>query len=327
MALPLEGISVLDLSQGEFGPYCAMMLADMGADVIKVEKPDIGEGWRYGGVNAVAPGLSNMFLAINRGKRSLALDIRTDEGREVMHRLVREADVVLHNMRPGVMERLGYGYAELSALNPRIVLCSESAYGETGPRTRAGQDLLTQAFSGIIALQGHEDGPPRRSAPPLPMASAPSRRRGESWSPSSSASARVWGGNHHQPLRCPPCAVTHGLLRLPHVRKALQGRPRLVPADALRPVAGGTGRSSSTSRVMSPGRRSVASPASRSSRTTLASPPTSTASSTGANSKPSLTLPSRAGRPPSGKQPSRPRDCAATPSTATPILRRTLRQP
>ncbi|MCC6382311.1 MAG: CoA transferase [Dehalococcoidia bacterium] len=168
MTLPLEGISVLDFSQGEFGPYCAMMLADMGADVIKVERPDIGEGWRFGGINSVSPGLSNMFLAINRGKRSLALDITTDEGREIVYRLAREADVVLHNMRPGVMERLGYGYAKLAELNPRIVVCSESAYGETGPHAqRAGQDLLTQAFSGIVALQGYEDGPPRAVGTPI----------------------------------------------------------------------------------------------------------------------------------------------------------------
>ena len=168
MALPLEGISVLDFSQGEFGPYCAMMLADMGADVIKIERPDIGEGWRYGGLNSVAPGLSNMFLAINRGKRSLAIDIREPEGRDAVYRLVREADVVLHNMRPGVMERLGFGYAKLSELNPAIVMCSESAYGETGPHAqRGGQDLLTQAFSGIIALQGYEDAPPRAVGTPI----------------------------------------------------------------------------------------------------------------------------------------------------------------
>jgi crotonobetainyl-CoA:carnitine CoA-transferase CaiB-like acyl-CoA transferase len=168
MALPLEGISVLDFSQGEFGPYCAMMLADMGADVIKVERPDIGEGWRFGGLNSIATGLSNMFVAINRGKRSLAIDITTDEGRDVIYRLVRETDVVLHNMRPGVMDRLGYGYAKLSELNPRLIMCSESAYGETGPHAqRAGQDLLTQAFSGIIALQGHEGEPPRAVGTPI----------------------------------------------------------------------------------------------------------------------------------------------------------------
>jgi crotonobetainyl-CoA:carnitine CoA-transferase CaiB-like acyl-CoA transferase len=167
-ALPIEGISVLDFSQGEFGPYCAMMLADMGADVIKIERPDVGEGWRFGGLNSIAPGLSNMFAAINRGKRSLAIDITTEEGRGVVHRLVREADVVLHNMRPGVMERLGFGYEQLSALNPRIIMCSESAYGETGPHAqRAGQDLLTQAFAGTIALQGYEDGPPRAVGTPI----------------------------------------------------------------------------------------------------------------------------------------------------------------
>jgi crotonobetainyl-CoA:carnitine CoA-transferase CaiB-like acyl-CoA transferase len=168
MSMPLEGVSVLDFSQGEFGPYCAMMLADMGADVIKIERPDIGEGWRYGGINGLGPGLANMFLAINRGKRSLAIDIRTPEGQDIVYRLVREADVVLHNMRPGVMERLGYGYEKLSELNPRLIMCSESAYGETGPHAqRAGQDLLTQAYSGIVALQGHEDGPPQAVGTPI----------------------------------------------------------------------------------------------------------------------------------------------------------------
>ncbi|MCC7363179.1 MAG: CoA transferase [Dehalococcoidia bacterium] len=166
--LPLDGITVLDFSQGEFGPYCAMMLADMGADVIKIERPDIGEGWRFGGINSIAAGVSNMFAAINRGKRSLAVDITSDEGRDVVYRLVREADVVLHNMRPGVMERIGFGYEQLSELNPRIVMCSESAYGETGPHAqRAGQDLLTQAFSGIIALQGYEGDAPRAVGTPI----------------------------------------------------------------------------------------------------------------------------------------------------------------
>lgn len=167
-ALPLEGITVLDFSQGEFGPYCAMMLGDMGADVIKIERPDIGEGWRFSGLNSIAPGLSTMFAGINRSKRSLALDIRTEEGREVVYRLVREADVVLHNMRPGVMDRLGLGYEKLSSLNPRIIMCSESAYGETGPHAhRAGQDLLAQAFAGIISLQGYEGGPPQAVGTPI----------------------------------------------------------------------------------------------------------------------------------------------------------------
>ena len=168
MTAPLDGILVLDLSLGLFGPYCGMMLADMGAEVIKIERADVGEGMRYAYLSHIEPGMGVSWAGVNRGKKSLALDIRAPAGREVFLKLVRNADVVLQNFRPGVMERLGYGYAELSKINPRLIMASLSGYGQTGPHSqRAGQDLLTQAYAGIIALQGYQDGEPVSVGTPI----------------------------------------------------------------------------------------------------------------------------------------------------------------
>ena len=164
---PLSGMVVLDLTQILAGPMCTMVLADMGADVIKVEKPQGGDDNRR-----MAPPFikdwSAGFLAVNRNKRSLALDLRSDAGRGVFRRLVAGADVVAENFRPGVMERLGLGYEELAGINPRLVYCAISGFGGTGPaRNRGGFDLVAQGVSGLMSVTGHPDSPPAKVGVPV----------------------------------------------------------------------------------------------------------------------------------------------------------------
>ena len=150
MAAPLQGITVVDLTSYIAGSYGAMMLADMGARVVKVEAIE-GDPFRE------LPG----FYGWNRGKRSIAVNLKAPDGRAIVHRLAEGADVVMENMRPGVVERLGVDYATLHALNPRIVYCSVTAFGSDGPyRDRPGFDPLIQAMSGVMTLQGF-GGPPQ----------------------------------------------------------------------------------------------------------------------------------------------------------------------
>jgi crotonobetainyl-CoA:carnitine CoA-transferase CaiB-like acyl-CoA transferase len=159
---PLDGIRVIDLSQMWAGPGTAMYLADHGADVIKVE-PVQGDGGRTTFTQPpVGGGESRAFLALNRNKRGLALDIRDPRGREILLALVRRADVLIHNFRPGVAERLGYDYPTLRAVNPRLVYAWITAYGAEGPHAgRPGYDLLFQALSGILARRRQPDGSPQ----------------------------------------------------------------------------------------------------------------------------------------------------------------------
>jgi crotonobetainyl-CoA:carnitine CoA-transferase CaiB-like acyl-CoA transferase len=150
MTAPLAGVTVVDLTSYIAGSYGAMMLADLGADVIKVESLE-GDSFRE------LPG----FYGWNRGKRSIALNLKDPDGRAVVHRLAERADVVMENMRPGVVERLGVDYATLRALNPRVIYCSVTAFGSDGPyRDRPGFDPLIQAMSGVMTLQGF-GGPPQ----------------------------------------------------------------------------------------------------------------------------------------------------------------------
>ncbi len=159
----LQGIRILDFSHLLQGPFATQLLADMGADVIKIERPGAGDLFRsltfrnrwLGGSE------SPNFLAWNRNKRSLALDLKAPAAREIVIELARGADVVVQNFRPGVMRRLGYGYDDFRAVNPRIVYCSGSGYGEDGPyATRPGQDMLIQGLAGLMAATGRGDGPP-----------------------------------------------------------------------------------------------------------------------------------------------------------------------
>jgi len=151
---------VLDLSRLLPGPYLTMVLADMGADVVKVEDPKLGDYLR-----AFPPGkggMSGRFLAINRGKRSLALDLKLPAARDAFLQMVEKTDVVVESFRPGVMDKLGIGYAALAARNPKIVVCSISGFGQTGPYVeRAGHDLNYIALAGVLAMTGPKDGAPQ----------------------------------------------------------------------------------------------------------------------------------------------------------------------
>ena len=170
--LPLFGMVVLDLSQILAGPVCGMMLADMGADVIKVEKPDGGDDNRRAGPPFIG-GQGAGFMAANRNKRSLALNLRDEAGRQVFERLLERADVVVENFRPGVMERLGIGYERLSKLKPSLIYCSISGHGGTGPyKDRGGFDLIAQGMSGLMSITGVPDGVPVKVGVPITDISA-----------------------------------------------------------------------------------------------------------------------------------------------------------
>ena len=163
-----DGVRVLDLSRMLAGPYGSMLLADLGAQVIKIEEPDGGDPMRVMGPPFLPDGESAYFLAINRNKKSLALDLTKPEGRDVFLDLAREADVVWENFRPGVMERLGLAYAALAAVNPRLVMCSISAYGQDGPyRDWPAFDLALQAMGGAMSVTGEDGGPPVRMGLPM----------------------------------------------------------------------------------------------------------------------------------------------------------------
>ncbi len=162
-ALPLAGVRVLDLTRNVAGPYAAMILGELGAEVVKVERPRRGDDTREWGPPFWGPE-SSIFLALNRNKRSIALDLGRREARPVLERLVERSDVLLESFRPGGLERLGYGYAWASARNPGLVYCSITPYGDRGPlRERPGYDPLMQAFAGIMSVTGEADGPPVRA--------------------------------------------------------------------------------------------------------------------------------------------------------------------
>ena len=164
----LEGVRVLDLSRLLPGGFCSLLLADFGADVIKVEDTGMGDyvRWappRYEGAEPSAG--SALFLALNRGKRSIRVDLKSPEGREVLLRLARGADVLLESFRPGVMDRLGVGYETLREVNPRLVYCAITGYGQDGPLAgRAGHDMNYLARVGLLGLTGEADGPPVQAA-------------------------------------------------------------------------------------------------------------------------------------------------------------------
>jgi crotonobetainyl-CoA:carnitine CoA-transferase CaiB-like acyl-CoA transferase len=161
----LEGLTVLDLSSHLSGPYCAMLLADHGADVIKIERPGRGDEAR-----AMPPfiaGEGAPFMTWNRNKRSVTLDLKSEAGSDALRKLARRADILIENFRPGTLDRLGLGWSELSTLNPRLIYGAISGFGQTGPwRDRGGFDLVTQGMSGLMSVCGPADGPPHR----LPIA-------------------------------------------------------------------------------------------------------------------------------------------------------------
>jgi crotonobetainyl-CoA:carnitine CoA-transferase CaiB-like acyl-CoA transferase len=152
----MAGVRVLDLSIALTGPYAAALLADQGADVIKVERPGIGDIARWVGV--MVNGMSSLYLVCNRGKRGIAVDLHTDEGADIVRRLAATSDVVLQNFRPGVMEKVGLGYDDVRALNPEIVYCSLSGFGADGPyRDKSAYDTVIQAYAGLASNQADPD--------------------------------------------------------------------------------------------------------------------------------------------------------------------------
>src|SRR5262245_33583132 len=155
------GVRMLDLSRLLPGPYCSLLFADLGADVIKVEEPGLGDYARATPPLWGESGLGAYFLLLNRNKRSVALNLKTEGGKEVFRRLARTADVVLESFRPGVMDRLGLGWAALSELNPRLVYCAITGYGQDGPyRDLVGHDINYMGYAGALSVTGARHGPP-----------------------------------------------------------------------------------------------------------------------------------------------------------------------
>ena len=159
----LEGVKVLSFTHYLQGPSAAQTLADLGADVIKVESPKGAYERSWSGCNTYPGGISMFFLLANRNQTSVAIDLKRPEGREMILKLVREYDVVIENFRAGVMEKLGLGYEDMKKANPKIIYCSCSGYGSSGPYVKKpGQDLLIQSMSGLAALTGSD---PERPSP------------------------------------------------------------------------------------------------------------------------------------------------------------------
>jgi len=159
---PLDDMFVVDLSRILSGPVCTMMLADMGAQVIKVEPPPWGDDSRQWGPPFVG-GISTYFHSINRNKKSLGLNLQTEAGRQILWKLIDRADILIENFKPGVLDRLGFGFEAVSKRRPEIVYCSISGFGQTGPyRSRPGYDVVAQGESGLMDLTGFPDGPPAK---------------------------------------------------------------------------------------------------------------------------------------------------------------------
>ncbi|MDW7668003.1 MAG: CoA transferase [Bacillota bacterium] len=164
MNLPLENIKIIDLSRVLAGPYCTMVLADLGAEVLKVEMPGKGDDSR-----AFGPYVNNesaYFMSLNRNKKSMTLNLKKEEGKEILRKLVKDADVIVENYRPGTMEKLGLGYEELKKINPKLIYAASSGFGHTGPYSkRPAYDGVIQAMGGIMSITGPKGGEPTRVGP------------------------------------------------------------------------------------------------------------------------------------------------------------------
>ena len=161
MAGPLEGIRVLDLTQVLFGPFATMLLSDMGAEVIKIERPEVGDIARGNG--PIVRGISTYFLSLNRGKKSVTLSLDTEQGVETFLKLVKSADVLVENFRPGTMEKLGLSYEKVREHNPKIIYVAGSGFGQYGPyANKPAFDIVIQAMGGVMSITGEEGGPPVR---------------------------------------------------------------------------------------------------------------------------------------------------------------------
>ena len=158
---PLEGIKVLDLTRVLAGPYATMILSDLGAEVIKIEQPEIGDESRNFG--PFKNGFSLYFMSVNRGKRSITLDLKTDRGKDIFKQLVKQSDILVENFRPGTMKKLGLDYETLAAEHPALIYAACSGFGQTGPFAEKGAyDMIIQGMGGIISITGEPDGPPVR---------------------------------------------------------------------------------------------------------------------------------------------------------------------
>ncbi len=167
MPSPLDGLLVLDFTRLLPGPFATQLLANLGAEVIKIEDPGLGDYMRT--VPPTIQGVSYPYLMVNRGKRSLAVDLKTKDGREILYKLVRKADILVEQFRPGVMKKLGVDYATLAKRNPKLIYCSFSGYGQTGPaKDLPGHDITFEAHAGILGVSGDHDGHP--AIPGVPMA-------------------------------------------------------------------------------------------------------------------------------------------------------------
>jgi len=160
--LPLNGIRILDLTRVLAGPFCTMILADLGAEVIKIEKPGIGDDSRN-----FPPFVNNesaYYILLNRGKKSIVLNLKHQKGKEIFLELVKKSDVIVENFKPGTMEKLGIGYEVLNKINPKIICASISAFGQYGPyKDRPGYDLISQGMGGIMSITGWPDSPPTKA--------------------------------------------------------------------------------------------------------------------------------------------------------------------
>ncbi len=164
MRASLDGVRVLDLTQIMAGPFATMLLADLGADVIKIEKPSGGDDSRRMG--EILKGESAAFMTLNRNKRGIVLDLRSDHGKSILWKLIDTADVLVENFRPGTMDKLGFSYDAVHTRNPRLIYCSISGFGQTGPwRDRGGFDLVAQAMSGVLSVTGGPDSPAKVGVP------------------------------------------------------------------------------------------------------------------------------------------------------------------
>ena len=167
-SLPLSGVRVLDVTQVMAGPFCGMLLGDMGADVIKVEPPDGGDQTRSAMGFKLKGDDSLGFINLNRNKRSVAINLKSEAGRQAFYALVKTADILVENYRPGAVARLGIDYETLSALNPGLIYASISGFGQTGPWSqRPGFDLIAQAMGGIMSITGYPDQPPAKAGVPV----------------------------------------------------------------------------------------------------------------------------------------------------------------
>ena len=240
---PLDGIRILDLSIALTGPYAVALLADQGAEVIKVERPGIGDIGRWVGVSV--NGMSALYLMCNRGKRGLAVDIHTDEGRAIVHELARRADVVVQNYRPGVVERLGIGYDDLRAVNPDLVYASLSGFGPVGPYAHKGAyDTVIQAYGGLASSQATRRRASRCScARPRPTRSPRSTRHRRSrlrCSRVSAARAASTCSSRCSTRWCRSCGPTRGERGAARIRRLATLELRAdVPAVAVHRRLGG----------------------------------------------------------------------------------------